>query len=62
MDSLIGRDRVMFGTDNPFFPPLDQAAVKWESVESNLRAIEAVFGPKVDDILYGNAERILNLQ
>lgn len=36
-----GWERLMFGTDHPFFPPL-KGEEKWLSVESNLRAIEGV--------------------
>jgi aminocarboxymuconate-semialdehyde decarboxylase len=61
VESMIGRGRVMFGTDNPFFPPLDESALVWESVESNLRAIKAAFGDDDADIRYENAKRILNL-
>ncbi len=58
-------DRVMFGTDHPFFPPLgnDQDS-KWLSVESNKGAIEGTF-PRDEDakkkILGGNAVRVLGL-
>jgi aminocarboxymuconate-semialdehyde decarboxylase len=60
VESLVGRDRVMFGTDNPFFPPLNQEQKTWESVDSNLRAIKLAFGHD-EDILAENAKRILNL-
>jgi predicted TIM-barrel fold metal-dependent hydrolase len=60
VESLVGRERVMFGTDNPFFPPLDQEQKSWESVNSNVRAIKMAFGHS-DDILGGNAKKILNL-
>ncbi|KAJ3099008.1 hypothetical protein HDU97_003535 [Phlyctochytrium planicorne] len=59
---LVGMDRLMFGTDNPFFPPLNDADAKWESVESNIRAAESAFGKeKYWDVLGGNAARILNI-
>ncbi|KAI9890097.1 MAG: hypothetical protein M1814_004496 [Vezdaea aestivalis] len=60
----VGKEKIMFGTDHPFFPPLDTQSSTWPSVLSNLDAIKETFGPvKADetDILGGNAIRILNL-
>lgn len=69
-----GGDRVMFGSDHPFFPPLDGAAEgeegassggrKWESVGTNYAAIESAFGKGSEGekmALGGNAIRVLNL-
>ncbi|EXJ84465.1 hypothetical protein A1O3_05133 [Capronia epimyces CBS 606.96] len=58
-------DRVMFGTDHPFFPPLgDDKNSKWLSVESNISAIDGCF-PQNEEaqrkILGGNAVRVLGL-
>ena len=58
-------DRIMFGTDHPFFPPLgDGEDSKWMSVESNKAAIDGTF-PQNEDakkkILGGNAARVLGL-
>lgn len=58
-------DRIMFGTDHPFFPPLgDEKDSKWLSVESNKGAIDGCF-PQDEDakkkILGGNAVRVLGL-
>lgn len=36
-----GASRMLFGTDHPFFPPLEEAG-KWRSVVDNLEAIDAV--------------------
>jgi aminocarboxymuconate-semialdehyde decarboxylase len=61
-------ERILFGTDHPFFPPLDQTGegeeTKWESVESNLRAIREAFGTSADDVkgvLGGNSVGILGM-
>ncbi|KPI38536.1 uncharacterized protein AB675_4317 [Cyphellophora attinorum] len=61
-----GWERLMFGTDHPFFPPLqtEGGEEKWLSVESNLSAIEGVC--KNDEkrkkmILGENAVRVFRL-
>ncbi|KAF3930646.1 hypothetical protein ABW19_dt0206293 [Dactylella cylindrospora] len=71
--SASGADRVMFGTDHPFFPPLDDAVgenaaegkeEKWLSVTTNYKAIQDAFGEEkdvADGILGGNAIRLLRL-
>lgn len=58
-------DRVMFGTDHPFFPPLgDEKDAKWLSVESNKAVIDGCF-PEDEQakqkILGGNAVKVLGL-
>lgn len=62
-----GADRLMFGTDHPFFPPLKSGenGGKWLSVQSNLAAISGV--TKEDEevrrkILVGNAARVLGIE
>ncbi|KAG9230147.1 2-amino-3-carboxymuconate-6-semialdehyde decarboxylase-like protein [Amylocarpus encephaloides] len=59
-----GEDRVMFGTDHPFFPPLEEEGGKWASVETNYGAIKGALGSGSDEAkgaLGGNAVRVLNL-
>jgi len=59
-----GADRLLFGTDHPFFPPLEKETTKWESVSTNYSAIEAAFPrdeKSAQDVLGGNAVRILRL-
>jgi predicted TIM-barrel fold metal-dependent hydrolase len=56
-----GTDRVMFGTDHPFFPPLNEKDGKWLSVESNREAIGSAGDDTVEAILGGNAVRVLGL-
>ena len=59
-----GEDRVLFGTDHPFFPPLGEEGGKWASVETNYDGIKAALGSQTDGAkaaLGGNAVRILNL-
>lgn len=36
----VGTERVLFGTDHPFFPPLDEGAKEWVSVKTNVNVIE----------------------
>ncbi|KAE9982485.1 hypothetical protein EG328_010875 [Venturia inaequalis] len=59
-----GGDRVMFGTDHPFFPPLATEAKEWASVTSNYDAISKAFGTDkatADAVLGANAIRVLRL-
>jgi predicted TIM-barrel fold metal-dependent hydrolase len=61
----VGADRIMFGTDNPFFPPLgvaDIGAASWPSTEKVYTTINGL-GDKAttEKILTGNATRILGL-
>lgn len=56
-DRMSGYKRMFFGTDHPFFPPLDGEG-KWASVLENIRAIEGVKGWGDDEkaaVLGGNA-------
>ncbi|KAJ5568471.1 2-amino-3-carboxymuconate-6-semialdehyde decarboxylase [Penicillium hetheringtonii] len=57
-------DRLLFGTDHPFFPPLGGEDAKWLSVTTNYTAINEVFKEdqtSVAAILGENAVRILDL-
>ncbi|KAK7514415.1 uracil-5-carboxylate decarboxylase [Phyllosticta citriasiana] len=59
-----GADRLMFGTDHPFFPPLDEDETEWLSVKTNYAAIKSAFGgdeAAAKAVLGGNAVRILKL-
>ncbi|KAF2165222.1 hypothetical protein M409DRAFT_56096 [Zasmidium cellare ATCC 36951] len=62
-----GKDRLMFGTDHPFFPPLEEeeeGGGEWLSVTSNVKAVRDAMGERkedVDGILGGNAVRVLRL-
>ncbi|KAF3908574.1 hypothetical protein ABW21_db0208577 [Orbilia brochopaga] len=70
-----GADRVMFGTDHPFFPPLEDEDAqgesvdgkkpeKWLSVTTNYKAIHDAFGEdkaQAEAVLGGNAVRLLRL-
>ncbi|KAL9611959.1 MAG: hypothetical protein Q9204_008986 [Flavoplaca sp. TL-2023a] len=56
---LVGKEKVMFGTDHPFFPPLEEGAEKWTSVETNLTAVA---GTEAKDMAMGeNAVVLLGL-
>ncbi|KAL8751693.1 MAG: hypothetical protein Q9184_005992, partial [Pyrenodesmia sp. 2 TL-2023] len=60
----VGKDRVMFGTDHPFFPPLGEDKEEWLSVKTNMDAISKVFerdGSRRDQVLGGNAVMLLRL-
>ena len=60
-----GVERLLFGTDNPFFSPITRTKEeKWLSVTSNLDAV-AEIGVQADDvgkILGGNAARIFGIE
>lgn len=58
-----GSDRMLFGTDHPFFPPLVETE-KWRSVVDNLEAINAVRGwtaADTDGVRGRNAVQLFNL-
>jgi predicted TIM-barrel fold metal-dependent hydrolase len=60
-----GADRLMFGTDHPFFPPLvtDEQA-EWESVSLNAEAVAKAVGQDTTEaaaIMGANAVRVLRL-
>jgi aminocarboxymuconate-semialdehyde decarboxylase len=57
-----GVDRVMFGTDHPFFPPLD-GSVEWPSMTVNLNAAKQLYKSREEYnlVMGGNAARVLNL-
>lgn len=60
-----GADRLLFGTDHPFFPPLDENDTEWLSVKLNSEAINSVFsGDKeaAQAVMGDNAVRILRLE
>ncbi|GJJ07531.1 hypothetical protein Clacol_001733 [Clathrus columnatus] len=59
----MGTERIMFGTDHPFFPPLNSTD-KWMSVIENLDAIETVASwtrEEKDGICGNNAIKLLGL-
>jgi aminocarboxymuconate-semialdehyde decarboxylase len=59
-----GADRLLFGTDHPFFPPLDEGEKEWLSVKMNSQAVKSVFADDSKSaaaIMGGNAARILRL-
>ncbi|RMZ70399.1 uracil-5-carboxylate decarboxylase [Pyrenophora seminiperda CCB06] len=60
-----GADRLLFGTDHPFFPPLEEGVKEWHSVNRNYEAIAKTFegeDGKAAEVLGGNAARILGLE
>ncbi|TKA29150.1 hypothetical protein B0A50_03660 [Salinomyces thailandicus] len=59
-----GAERLMFGTDHPFFPPLDEGEDEWLSVKLNSQAVRSTFGNNTkiaEAIMGGNAKQILRL-
>lgn len=63
LDRSFGSKRMLFGTDHPFFPPLNDSE-KWRSVVENLEAIDAVQGwteADKDGVRGENALELFNL-
>ncbi|KAL2213488.1 hypothetical protein CC79DRAFT_1391437 [Sarocladium strictum] len=60
-----GSDRLMFGTDHPFFPPLESDEQgEWESVSWNVKAVSKAVGEGSSNsqgIMGGNAVKALRL-
>ncbi|KAJ9154924.1 Uracil-5-carboxylate decarboxylase [Pleurostoma richardsiae] len=60
-----GADRLMFGTDHPFFPPLtSDEQGEWESVELNAEAVQKAMGEGTKEtaaVMGGNAINVLRL-
>ena len=61
-----GADRLMFGTDHPFFPPLtSDEQGEWESVSLNAEAVMKAVGEESEEakaIMGGNAIKLLRLR
>ena len=63
----VGRERVLFGTDHPFFPPLEEGEGEegeWASVRMNVEAVRGAFGDDEEGarmVLGGNAVELLKL-
>lgn len=56
---LVGKEKVLFGTDHPFFPPLAEGAEQWKSVSTNVNAVSKNTGRNL--ILGDNAVNLLDL-
>jgi len=63
---MVGEDKLMFGTDNPFFPPPGEGArsgAEWISTSKNMDAIDGLKDAKVsDDIIWRNASNVLGIE
>jgi aminocarboxymuconate-semialdehyde decarboxylase len=63
----VGKDRVMWGTDHPFFPPIgeEEGSEEWASVSMNIEAAKKAFGDDEQEargVLGGNAVKVLGLK
>jgi len=68
----VGKEKVLWGTDNPFFPPLEEDASghtleggEWASVRMNVDAAKEAFGEDTEGaeaVLSENAIRVLGLK
>lgn len=63
--SLVGADRIMFGTDHPFFPPhvgnADLDTTEWHSPMAHRNVLRQLGSATEFAILRGNAMRILDI-
>lgn len=63
--NLVGPDRIMFGTDNPFFPPLhagDINTATWPSTVKVQQSIGSLANvAHRDQISFGNAAKLFQL-
>lgn len=67
---MVGKERIMWGSDHPFFPPVgaaekDETESEWASVRTNIDAVHQVFSDDEDGIagvLGGNAINLLGLE
>ena len=60
----VGIERVLFGTDHPFFPPLEEGQKEWLSVKSNVAAVQGSFrddDEAIEAVLGRNAIDLLDL-
>ena len=63
---LVGHERLMFGSDHPFFPPPKKSHghvcdEPWPSTFSNFEALSGYSDEIQRDILYRNAQLFLEL-
>lgn len=61
---MVGKDRVLFGTDHPFFSPLGEGQEEWMSVRSIVDAVDIALQNDqegIEGVLGGNAVRLLEL-
>jgi aminocarboxymuconate-semialdehyde decarboxylase len=62
VSEFAGVDRILFGTDHPFFPPQKNCKEEWMSVISNKNAIKDAFNnDEVKKIMGQNALKILSI-
>ena len=57
-EEVVGKGRVLFGTDHPFFPPLEEGGERrWKSVDTNVTAVGGDEG-----VMGRNAVKLLGLE
>ena len=67
---MVGRERVLWGTDHPFFPPVgeeegEEGKGEWLSVRTNVEGVREAFGEDevgAEGVLGGNAVELLGLE
>lgn len=59
----VGKEKVLFGTDHPFFPPLEEGKVEWASVKTNIDAATGAQDGSGSRLILGeNAAQLLDLE
>ena len=60
---LVGGEKVLFGTDHPFFPPLEEGKQQWDSWRTNVEAVAASQDESGVEMIMGlNAAKLLGLK
>ena len=60
---LVGKEKIMFGTDHPFFPPLEEGKTQWDSWRTNVDAVISSQNERGQRMIMGeNAVNLLGLE
>ena len=57
----VGNDKIMFGTDHPFFPPINNNDTNWKSTTKIQNIITNLENKTSNKIFFENAKNLFNL-